>query len=51
MSLSRESLEMFASLLGRVQIPASVPDVVEQAQAVAKAKQEIAAELAELGAE
>lgn len=41
MSLSRESLELFAQLLGQVQIQASAPDVVEQAQRVAKAKDEI----------
>lgn len=45
MSLSRESLEMFANLLGQVQIPASAPDLEEQAAKVAKAKREIEAAL------
>lgn len=50
MSLSRESIEMFQALLSQVQIPASAPDVEEQAAKVAKAKREIAEALAELEA-
>lgn len=40
-SLSRESIELFANLLGQVQVPASAPDFEEQAAKVAKAKREI----------
>jgi hypothetical protein len=44
-TFSRESLELFAHLLGQVSIPASAPDVVEQAQKIERAKQEITAAL------
>lgn len=43
--LSRSSLELFAGLLSQVQISAQAPDLVEQAQRVQTAREEITAAL------